>query len=81
MSDLTTGSVVSGYDFTINNDSATDAGAKRYHDDILASFCTTLPHLAKCCNVCIIAYFNGKTGETSKFLCYINDSPAKIDTI
>ena len=81
MSDLTAGSVVSCYNFTINDDSTTDTGAQCYHNNILTSFCTTLPHLTECCNVCIVSYFDRQTCKTSKFFCHVNNSPAKIDTI
>ena len=78
MTNLTTGSVESGYDFSVDNNAAADSGSQRYHDDISAAFCRTLPHLAECRHVCIISCLHLQSGQISKFFFYIYNTPADV---
>ena len=79
MSDFTAGAFISADNLSIYNYAAANACAKRNQYDIRITFTAALPHLAKRCNVCVIADFYGKARPFFHILCNINHIPAQVD--
>ena len=79
MSDLTAGSVASGYDLAIDDDAAADTGSKCHHNNIVIADCSAFPHFAECCHVCIVSDAYRKTCLFGKLFGKWYKSPVQID--
>ena len=80
MTDLSTGTVYTANDRTVNNNSAADTGSQCDHDTVLTSLAAAFPHLTKGSYICIISYFYRQTDFLRKCLCHIECTPSEIDT-
>ena len=78
MADFTTGTMCSGNDFAIYNDSATHTCTKCHHDNIIRAGSCTFPRFSQSSNIGIISCTCFKSCQIMKDLCYRCKSPVKI---
>ena len=79
MSDLAAGSVASGYDLAVDDNTAADAGSKCYHDNIVVADCSTLPHFTKCCHIGIVSDAHRKACLPGELFGERYKAPVQID--
>ena len=80
MTDLSTGSELSDYDFSANDHTTADTCSKRHHYQILASGSAALPHFTKCCHIRIISKCGFHSGQLFQFFFCFFIFPSKIGT-
>ena len=79
MSNLTTGTMRSGNNLTIHNNSSADTGSQSSHDQVFRSLTTAFPHFSQCCYVRIISnFYRNSSQKIFQFISQHRISPMKI---